>query len=217
MLGRELDASAVGAPDHERHLYLSAREIAHLGGVLDDLVGRQKREVPGHHLDYGSHPHHSHADCGPGKPVLRDRHVHYSLGTVLVVETVGYKVGSTVDADVLTHEDDVLVVVEFVDHRLPQSLAVGLCLGHGLRLPHILVLARVDVGVEFLLRRLVALLGELDGLAYPFLGLAFYLLDLVLIEHVVLYEFMLYHPYWVALAPLGDLFFGSVLLEEVGG
>src|SRR5215213_9343317 len=35
VLSRELDAAAVGAPDHERHLYLSTREVAHLGGVLD--------------------------------------------------------------------------------------------------------------------------------------------------------------------------------------
>src|SRR5215207_1703271 len=111
MLGRELDASAVGAPDHERHLYLSAREIAHLGGVLDDLVRRQKREVPGHHLDYGAHPHHGHADRGAGKPVLRDRHVHYPLGPIFVVEAVGYEVGAAVDADILAHEDDVLVPV----------------------------------------------------------------------------------------------------------
>src|SRR5215218_14047 len=111
MLGRELDASAVGAPDHERHLYLSAREIAHLGGVLDDLVRRQKREVPGHHLDYGAHPHHGHADRGAGKPVLRDRHVHYPLGPIFFVEAVGYEVGAAVDADILAHEDDVLVPV----------------------------------------------------------------------------------------------------------
>src|SRR5215207_9496347 len=186
MLGRELDASAVGAPDHERHLYLSAREIAHLGGVLDDLVRRQEREVPGHHLDYGPHPHHRHADRGARKPVLGDGHVHYPPWPVLVVEAIGYEVGAAVDADVLAHEDDVLVPIELVDHRLPQGLAVGLCLRHGLLLPHIFVLAGVDVGVEFLLRRLLALVSELHGLLHPLFGLIPYLLELLLAERVVL-------------------------------
>src|SRR5918992_3471053 len=70
VLGRELAAATVGAPDHERHLYLPAREIAHFGGVLDDLVRRKKREVPGHHLDHRAHPHHRHADRRACKPVL---------------------------------------------------------------------------------------------------------------------------------------------------
>src|ERR671927_871456 len=122
MLGRELDATAVGTPDHEGHLYLSAREIAHLGGVLDDLIGRQKREVPGHHLDHGAHPHHRHAYRRAGEPIFGDGHVHYPPGPILVVEPVRYQVGTAVDADILAHEDDALVVVELVDHRLPQCL-----------------------------------------------------------------------------------------------
>src|SRR5829696_2509364 len=216
VLGRELHAATIRASDHERHLYLSAREIAHLGGVLDDLVRRQKREVPGHHLDYRTHPHHRHADRRACKPVLGDGHVHYPPGPVLVVETVRYEVSAAVDADVLAHEDDALVIVELVDHRLPQGLAVGLRLRHGLRLPHVLVLAGVDVCVELLLRRLLALIGELHGLLYPLLGLALYLLELVFVERFVLDELVLDHRERIALAPLFDLFFGAVLLEEVG-
>src|SRR5215208_6130464 len=216
VLSRELDAAAVGAPDHERHLYLSTREVAHLGGVLDDLVRRQKREIPGHHLDYRTHAHHRHADRRACKPVFGDGHVHYPPGPVLIVEAIRYEVGAAVDADVLAHEDDALVIVELVDHRLPQGLAVGLRLRHGLRLPHVLVLAGIDVGVEFLLRRLLTLVGELDGLLYPLFGLALYLLELLLVEHVVLDELVLDHRDGVALAPLFDLFFCAVLLEEVG-
>src|SRR5215210_1613721 len=181
VLSRELDAAAVGAPDHERHLYLSTREVAHLGGVLDDLVRRQKREIPGHHLDYRTHPHHRHADRRACKPVFGDGHVHYPPGPVLIVEAIRYEVGAAVDADILAHEDDALVIVELVDHRLPQGLAVGLRLCHGLRLPHVLVLAGIDVGVELLLRRLLTLVGELDGLLYALFGLALYLLELLLV------------------------------------
>src|SRR5215203_2069538 len=217
VLGRELDATAVGATDHERHFDLAAGEVADLGSVLDDLVRRQEREVPGHHLDDGTHAHHGHADGGADEAVLGDGHVHDALGAVLVVEAVGDKVGAAVDTDILAHQHHVLVVVELVDHRLPKGLAVGLGLRHGLRLPHVLVLARVDVGVELLLRRLLALVGELYGLLYPLLGLVLYLLYSVLVEHVVLYKLVLDHPYGITLTPLLDLFFGAVLLEEVGG
>src|SRR5215212_9527372 len=213
VLGGELDAAAVGAAYYQRHFHLAAGEVADLGGVLDDLVRRQEREVPGHHLDDGAHAHHGHADGGADEPVLGDGNVHDALGSVLVVETICDEVGAAVDTYVLAHEHHVLVVVELVDHGLPQGLAVGFGLRHGLRLPHVLVLA----GVDLLLWRLLALVGELHGLLYPLLGLFLYLLYSVLVEHVVVYELVLDHPYGVTLPPLLDLFFGTVLLEEVGG
>src|SRR5918993_5674025 len=110
VLGRELDAAAVGTTNHQGNFYLSAGEVAHLGGVLDDLVGGEEPEVPGHHLDDGAHPHHGHADRSPDEPILRDRYVHYAFGPVLVVEAVGDEVGAAVDADVLAHQHDGLVV-----------------------------------------------------------------------------------------------------------
>ncbi len=118
VLGRELDAAAVGAADHQRHLDLPAGEVPDLGGVLDNLVGGQKREVPGHHLDDGLHPHHGHPDGRPGEAELAYRGVYDPFRAVLVYEAVGYEVGAAVDADVLAHEDDGLVVVHLVDHPL---------------------------------------------------------------------------------------------------
>src|SRR5215204_5962902 len=53
-----------------------------------------------------------------------------------------------------------------------------------LRLPHVLVFAGVDVSVELLLRRLIALLGELHSLLYPLAGLSPYLLELILLDGV---------------------------------
>src|SRR5215218_7058438 len=130
VLGGELDAAAVGAADDHRDLHLAAGEIAHFGGVLDDLVGGEEREVPGHHLDDGPHAQHRHADGRPGKAVLGDGGVYYPPGAVLVDEPVGYEVGAAVDADVLAHQHDVLVALHLHDHGLAQSLAVGLRLGH---------------------------------------------------------------------------------------
>src|SRR5215212_9037702 len=86
-----------------------------------------------------------------------------------------------------------------------------------LRLPHVLVFAGVDVSVELLLRRLIALLGELHSLLYPLAGLSPYLLELILVERVVLDQPVLDHREGIALAPLFDLFLGAVLLEEISG
>src|SRR5918997_3826438 len=112
VLRAELDAAAVGAADDERNLDLPAGEVAHLRGVLDDLVRGQEREVPGHHLDDGPHAHHRHAHGRPREAALGD------------------EVGAAVDADVLAHQDDALVAVELQDHGLAQRLSVGLRLGH---------------------------------------------------------------------------------------
>src|SRR3712207_1560757 len=85
-----------------------------------------------------------------------------------------------------------------------------------LLLPQVLVFAGVDVGVELLDRGLLALFGEPDGLVYGLLGLALYLVELLLVNVARLEELLLQQPDGVALAPLLYLFFGAVLLEEVG-
>src|SRR5215213_5106459 len=130
VLGGELDAAAVGTADDHRHPHLSAREVAHLGGALADLVRSDEREVPSHHLDDGPHALHRHPDGRPGEPEFRDGGVYDPPRPVLVDEAVSDEVGAAVDADVLAHQDDVLVAVHLHDHSLAQGLAVSLGLGH---------------------------------------------------------------------------------------
>src|ERR671932_210952 len=84
-----------------------------------------------------------------------------------------------------------------------------------LLLSHVLVFSRVDVGVEFFDRRLLALLSELGDLVYILLHLVLYLLEPVLIEDASFEELMLEEADRGALAPLFDLVFRPVLLEEV--
>src|SRR3712207_9540507 len=74
-----------------------------------------------HHLDDGPHALHRHADRSPREPELGDGGVYDPPRPVLVDEPVGYEVGAAVDADVLTHQDDVLVAVELHDHALAQG------------------------------------------------------------------------------------------------
>src|SRR4028119_427691 len=104
VLGGELNAAAVRAPDYQRHLDLTAGEVADLGGVRVEPAGGRKRGVPGHHPDDGLHPHHRHPAGRPGEAEFAYRGVYYPLRAVLVYEAVGYEVGAAVDADVLDHE-----------------------------------------------------------------------------------------------------------------
>jgi hypothetical protein len=125
VLGRELDATAVRAPDDEWDIDLPAREIAQLGGVLDDLVGRLEREVPGHHLDDRAHAGHRHADRGAGEAGLGNRRVDHALGAEAVEKGIGHEVRAAVEADVLAHDDDALVTLHLVGHRGTKRLAIG--------------------------------------------------------------------------------------------
>src|SRR4051812_12260887 len=87
--------------------------------------------------------------------------------------------------------------------------------GTRLLLPHVLVIAGVDVGVELLHLGLFALVGEAGDLANGLLHLVLYLLQPVLVELASLQEFVLQEPQGISLAPLLDLVFRPVLLEEV--
>src|SRR5215212_2648820 len=84
-----------------------------------------------------------------------------------------------------------------------------------LLLPRVLAITCVDVGVELLQGRLLALVGEAGDLVYGLLHLVPYLLDVVLVDDVPLEKLVFELAYGVALAPLLDLVLGPVLLEEV--
>src|ERR687885_1611849 len=84
-----------------------------------------------------------------------------------------------------------------------------------LLLSHVFVFSRIDVGVEFFDRGLLAFISELGDLVYGLLHLVLYLLEPVLIKDASFEKLMLEEANWVALAPLFDLVFRPVLLEEV--
>ena len=125
VLGGKLDPPAVWTADDQGDIDLATGEVAQLGGVLDDLVGRLEREVPGHHFDDRAHPGHRHADGGAGEPVLRDRGVEHPARSELVDQAIGDEVGPTVNADILTDQDDTLVPLHFFRHRRAQGIAIG--------------------------------------------------------------------------------------------
>ena len=125
MLRAELAAGAARHADDERHVDLAVRHVMQLRGVVDDLVDGEKAEVDRHQLDHRLQPRHRRADAGADDDGLGDRRVLHALVAVLIEEALGDGVRTAVRADVLTHEEDALVVLELEAQRLTQRLSVG--------------------------------------------------------------------------------------------
>jgi hypothetical protein len=68
--GAELVAAPARHPDHHRDPHLTVEHVRDRGGVVDDLVHRQQREVDGHDLDDRPQSRHRRADARPDDRVL---------------------------------------------------------------------------------------------------------------------------------------------------
>ena len=78
MSGPQLVARALGHAHHERHAGLPAEHVVDVGGVVDDLIERQQREVDRHQLDHGAQADHRGADAHADDRVLGDRGVAHA-------------------------------------------------------------------------------------------------------------------------------------------
>src|SRR5699024_2219945 len=96
-----------------------------LGGVVDDLVDGQQREVDRHDLDDRAQAEHGGSDGRADEALLGDRGVPDPLGAEFFEETLGDLVGALEDTDLLAHDEDVLVAEHLGAQCVPQSLAVS--------------------------------------------------------------------------------------------
>jgi hypothetical protein len=123
MLGRDLVGGAVRAPKDDRHLELPAGHIQHLGGVVDDLVGGEDREIECHELDNWPQSGHRRSDTDRGKTKFGDRGVDDSLVAELLPEPARDLVGAVVLGHLFTHDKDVIVPDKFLAKRLVQRIS----------------------------------------------------------------------------------------------
>ena len=112
MLGGHLAAAAGRHPHDQWNAELAARHVPDRGGVVHDLVERKQAEVDRHDLDDRPHPAHRGADPRADERRLAQGRVADPVGPELLEEPVGDRKGAAVAADVLTHEEDALVVRE---------------------------------------------------------------------------------------------------------
>ena len=93
--------------------------------MVDDLVHRQQREVDRHQLDDRAQAGHRRADAHADDRVLGDRRVAHALLAELLEQPGGDLEGAVEDADVLAHQEHVLVALHLLAQRLVERLAVA--------------------------------------------------------------------------------------------
>ena len=104
---------------------MAAGHVAQLGGYVHDLVGGQQAEVDRHELDDGSQATEGGSDARADEDRFRDGRVLNAVLAELVDEALGDAVGAAVEADVLAHQEDALVVEERFAQCLPYGVPVG--------------------------------------------------------------------------------------------
>ena len=122
--GREAARHARGAAEHDRDGELAARHVPHVGGVVDDLVDGDPGEAEGHELDDRAEAHHRGADADAGEAFLGDRRVDHAAGAELVEEALADLVGPVVLGDLFPHQEDAIVPLHLLGHRLIQGFAI---------------------------------------------------------------------------------------------
>ncbi len=143
--GPQLVARALGHAHHQRHAGLPAEHVVDVGGVVDDLVEREQREVDRHQLDHRAQPDHRGADAHADDRVLGDRGVAHAPLAELLQQAGGDLEGAAEHADVLAHQHHALVARELLAQRGVERLAVAHG-GHPALLPVRLVLPRSRTG-----------------------------------------------------------------------
>ena len=117
--------SYLRAAEHDRDVELPAAHLEDLGGVVDDLIDRDQREVEGHELDDRPQPDHRGADADAGEPHLGDRRVDDAALAEALEQALGDLVRAVVVADLLAHDEHVGVAVHLLAHGLVERLAIA--------------------------------------------------------------------------------------------
>ena len=107
------------------HLDLASGHVAVLGGLLDELLHRQRHEVLVHDLDDRAHAGDGRADAGSDDRHLGDRRVAHALGPELVEHPLRDAHRAAHLGDVLAHDEDVVVAAHRLAHRVAHGLPVG--------------------------------------------------------------------------------------------
>jgi hypothetical protein len=125
MLGARRPTGASLRADREGHLDLAARHVPVLGGLADDLLHRQGREVLVHDLDDRAHAGDRGPDARADDGHLGDRRIAHALGPELLEHPLRHAHRAAHLGDVLAHDEDVVVP----PHRGRQGVANGFPVG----------------------------------------------------------------------------------------
>src|ERR1700687_3583906 len=125
VLRAELMSAALGRANDYRHCGLTTEHVVYFRRTIDHLIHREQREVYSHQFDYRSEPAHRGADPRADNSQFGDRSIADALFAVNGEQSVGDLECAAEVADLLAHDEDPLVAVEFLTQRLVQCFAIG--------------------------------------------------------------------------------------------
>src|SRR5262245_21109472 len=102
----ELMRDPVATSEDDRHFELPAGHVAHVGGVVDELIKCDEREAPTHQLDDRTQTCHGRADAQAAESSLADRCIKDAPRPKLREHSFRYLVSAVVLAHFLAHEED---------------------------------------------------------------------------------------------------------------
>ncbi len=102
---------------------MAAEHRVNLGGVIDDLVEREQREVDAHHLRHRAQAHDGRANRRADDPRLGDGGIYDAAFAKLIQKAAGDRVGASVGADIFADEEDAIIALHLLAQRLADRLA----------------------------------------------------------------------------------------------
>ena len=125
MLTRRPGAAARGGPEHHGHLGLAAEHVAHLGGLVHQLIHTDGDEVGELDFGHGTHSGNRRADGRPHDGRLADGSVPNALGPEFLDHPHRNPEGPAVNPDIFAHHEHRLIPAHFDAERLAYRFGVG--------------------------------------------------------------------------------------------
>ena len=110
---------------HHRNRNLAAQHEAHLGGLVDDLLHGERGEIGKLELENGTQAgqRRTHGDAGAAQ--FGNRRVHDTVGTETLDQIAGDLEGAAIDADILAHQEDALILLHGDRHGFLDGLGIA--------------------------------------------------------------------------------------------
>src|SRR5208283_4148788 len=131
MLRGDAPSAAGRHADNQWDGELPAGHMRNRGGIVDNLVEREKAEVAGHDLDDGPHAHHRRANARANNGAFGQRRVPDAFFAELFEHPLRHRVAAAIATDILSHQEDARIFDQRLAQRLFASFAIRQAQGGG--------------------------------------------------------------------------------------
>src|SRR5574340_1092989 len=118
MGGSKLTAAPTHCANDHRQLHLPAEHEMHFSSLIHDVIESREGEIDRHHFSHRAESGQRRANRAADNGCLRDRSILDTVGSKVIIETLGYRISAAPDTDLLTHNEYFRVAF----HLFPQGL-----------------------------------------------------------------------------------------------